>query len=743
MRTKQFRHAVARALIALWFTVLAARVASATTLRVVEYNVDDSDQGNNNNINGASAGVPAIIQAIGNQYIGSNAQAPDIIALTEMLDTNNNSITSTTLPLLTNALNAIYGAGMYTYDTTPDPTTGGTQYNGPSGLIYNTHTVQIINAVALPLGTGVNRAPIRYELQPVGYGANSDFYMYVEHAKADSGSANETERNEEATEVRQNADALGPNTHIIYTGDLNLVAGSSEPSYATMTAAGNGQAHDPLVTSWTSNSSAYTYLYSESTSSLTARFDVQLVSGAVLNQPGLELAPDTSDPHSANNFPSSKYGYAEEIFGNNGTTAEGKSTNLSTNTSLSDLSNAGTILADLMQPSGSDHLPIVADYNLVGVNPVSQAINWISGRAGNWSGSANWSTGVTPNNAFPLSYGVSMNGGTATLDVNTTIDSLTLTSGTLNGSANLTLSSATINGAYNVTGTTTIAADSITQTPVGTVVFGGTTHNAGAFTGTGSITINSGATLTSDGVTINQLTIDGSHVIRPSGTPTGTSRVNGLTLGGMTNHWTGSLDLTNNKLIVEVAGPASKPAVIATLQNQVLSYGSFGSLGITSTGLSANQGIAVLDNAITHFPTFGGLTVDANSILVSQELLGDANADGHVDLTDLSTVLNNFGLTTPNWTDGNFDNAPTIDLTDLSDVLNNFGQSNPNASASSFILQPSTLPTATPEPTSLLLLLLPALFLQNRSPRIRALVLHPKHEAESLSGPIPPPQPGP
>ena len=59
---------------------------------------------------------------------------------------------------------------------------------------------------------------------------------------------------------------------------------------------------------------------------------------------------------------------------------------------------------------------------------------------------------------------------------------------------------------------------------------------------------------------------------------------------------------------------------------------------------------------------------------------GDANMDGQVDLTDLSTVLNNFGKSTVLWTDGNFDGQPTIDLTDLSDVLNNFGSSAPSAS---------------------------------------------------------------
>ncbi len=68
-------------------------------------------------------------------------------------------------------------------------------------------------------------------------------------------------------------------------------------------------------------------------------------------------------------------------------------------------------------------------------------------------------------------------------------------------------------------------------------------------------------------------------------------------------------------------------------------------------------------------------TAFTNSATAPAVLVGDANVDGHVDLTDLSIVLNNFGSATSNWTSGNFDGAASIDLTDLSDVLNHFGSS--------------------------------------------------------------------
>ncbi len=101
----------------------------------------------------------------------------------------------------------------------------------------------------------------------------------------------------------------------------------------------------------------------------------------------------------------------------------------------------------------------------------------------------------------------------------------------------------------------------------------------------------------------------------------------------------------------------------------ILYISSIQGAGISSLTLPpiANNIAYTLD--INHNPGF----VD-----VHRGFIGDANDDGTVDLSDLSIILNNFASTTPNWTSGNFDNAPTIDLTDLSDVLNNFGTSIPS-----------------------------------------------------------------
>jgi hypothetical protein len=92
-------------------------------------------------------------------------------------------------------------------------------------------------------------------------------------------------------------------------------------------------------------------------------------------QGGVQLAPDAADPYDTSNFPASQYAYAFETFGNNGTTPHGSQPTNAANHSLDDLAttvpNAATVYADLVLTgsgstfTGSDHYPIVGDYNIV------------------------------------------------------------------------------------------------------------------------------------------------------------------------------------------------------------------------------------------------------------------------------------------------------------------------------------------------------------------------------------------
>ncbi len=374
-----------------------AVAAQATTLRIVSYNIDCADQGSDNNITGAAHSLPTVIQGIGLHHIGTNAQPADII--------NCEELQSTSLGNFVTQLNVIYGAGTYTYDTTTDTNTGG----GPDGIIYNTHTVQVVTARALRDGrmvllqsngtytnaynpgggtNAVTRSPMLYQLRPIGFGTTNDFYMYVSHARSTSDNSAGDARYAEAQEVRSDAKyKLPAGSHILYAGDWNLFTGSGENAYKCLTGQttsdtinwadtnlsvwGNTnqtQGYDPTsktsppttTTFANSNTDGSTYLYDDSTDSgsfcMTSRLDIQLPNALMFaaynNKGGVQLAPDTSDPYDTSGFPSSQYPYAFEVFGNNGTTPRLSQVTSSANHSLDDLANttpnAATVYADIL-----------------------------------------------------------------------------------------------------------------------------------------------------------------------------------------------------------------------------------------------------------------------------------------------------------------------------------------------------------------------------------------------------------
>jgi len=396
---------------------LFAPAARAITLRIVSYNIDCADQSSDNNITGATHSIPTVIQAIGLHHIGTNTQPVDILGVEELY--------TTTLSNLVRQVNLTYGAGTYAYDTTADPNTGG----GPDGIIYNTHTVQIVSARTIKTGqtvllqsnltytsahstaggtNGVTRAPMVYQIRPIGAGTTNDFYMYVSHARSSSDNSVGDARYAEAQEVRSDAKyKLPAGAHILYSGDWNLFNGSGENAYKCLTGqvtsdtidwsdtsaiwanTNQTQAYDPTsktspptTTTWANLASDNAlYLYDDATDSassfcMTSRLDIQLPNalmfGAYNNQGGVQIAPDTNDPYDSSHFPSSQYPYAFEVFGNNGTTPRLSPPTIASNHSLDDLTNstpsAATVYSDIVLTgsgssfTGSDHYPIVGDY---------------------------------------------------------------------------------------------------------------------------------------------------------------------------------------------------------------------------------------------------------------------------------------------------------------------------------------------------------------------------------------------
>ena len=268
-------------LIVCGLAVLSAS-AQTRTLRIVTYNIEadvspyTTPRPGLIAPSGGSVTNGGVLEGIGEEIVGADGAQPiDILALNE---TTSNS--GTVAPIVA-GLNSYYNfAGMYAMSSYQATESGGSPSsgNGPNALVYNTTTVQLLASVPIdpPGGTGnlgsssgEYREVMRYEFAPAGVTPTTanEFYIYVSHYKASTGSANEAYRAEEAAIIRNNAATnLPAGARILYVGDYNPDGGSSEAGYQTIIAAtapngvAQGQAFDPMNTNgatginWSANS---------------------------------------------------------------------------------------------------------------------------------------------------------------------------------------------------------------------------------------------------------------------------------------------------------------------------------------------------------------------------------------------------------------------------------------------------------------------------------------------------------
>jgi endonuclease/exonuclease/phosphatase family metal-dependent hydrolase len=219
---------------------LESRVVPSVDIRIVSYNIAGD----------ARSGLGTVLQAIGNEVYNGNARQIDILALQET------DSQATDTQAVVNLLNGIYGSGAYARGSVNGASTGA----GTQGIVYRTSTVQLLEEVALPTavgGTDPARQPLRYKLQPIGFPPSDDFYLYDSHYKAGDAASDIAQRQSEATAIRNNSNALGQGTNIIYVGDFNIYTSSESWYSSTLLGSGNGQGFDPINMpgSWDNNSS--------------------------------------------------------------------------------------------------------------------------------------------------------------------------------------------------------------------------------------------------------------------------------------------------------------------------------------------------------------------------------------------------------------------------------------------------------------------------------------------------------
>ena len=176
----------------------------------------------------ARTGTTVVLEALG---------SVDVLALQEQASNDTESILA--------LLNSFHGADVFAIAT--PPSNARTNGGGLPGLIFNTKTIELLEAVAFgDVSTNAQaRSTLRYELWPIGF--DETFFVYNNHYKASTGSTNEERRNVEATALRANLDSLGDDVAAILAGDFNI-RDSDQAMYQTLLSDGPGQAFDPIDT---------------------------------------------------------------------------------------------------------------------------------------------------------------------------------------------------------------------------------------------------------------------------------------------------------------------------------------------------------------------------------------------------------------------------------------------------------------------------------------------------------------
>ena len=258
----------------------------------------------------------------------------------------------------------------------------------------------------------------------------------------------------------------------------------------------------------------------------------------------------------------------------------------------------------------------------------------------------------------------------------------------------------------------TVPGSSVTMNGLGTFIM------AGNNTYTGGTNVQSGTLISNTNLSNGTLAITGGTTRvaakAASNDPTGVTIVPAVSISS------GSLDLTNNAMVVDYTGASP----FSTIQSQIVS--GYASGAWTGPGINSSSAATAFTTAhptalgyaeataigITGTGTFAGHSVDSTSVLVRYTLAGDANLDGKVNALDFNALATNFGTGSGKpWTNGDFNYDGQVTTADFTAMAQNFGA--PLADAP---LAP-VLGTLVPEPASLGLLSLAALLVMRRRRR--------------------------
>lgn len=230
-------------------------------------------------------------------------------------------------------------------------------------IVFDNSTVELLGYANV--GTEPRPTP-RAWFRPVGYRSpDADFFVYGMHLKAGSSASDISRRLTATNAILNNAEATvaalgGGEANFMYVGDSNF-GGSSESGYQAFTAHGSAQALDPIdLPFWPSAAFAEHMTQSTRTTGnggagggLDDRFDLQVVTADLLDGEGLSYLGPTSTGLSS-------LEHSHQAFGNDGNTY-----NTRINATFVGRSQSAAVINALHD--FSDHLPVVADYQLPAV----------------------------------------------------------------------------------------------------------------------------------------------------------------------------------------------------------------------------------------------------------------------------------------------------------------------------------------------------------------------------------------
>lgn len=299
--------------------------------------------------------------------------------------------------------------------------------------------------------------------------------------------------------------------------------------------------------------------------------------------------------------------------------------------------------------------------------------------------------------------GVNTGGALALNGVTVTGGAVSLNGGNVNATGTNSLAGlSAVSGAIAVAGTTTVngtfkVSGTLQKTGAGSLVIGGPqshgtgavlTHSAGTLVlssnagdaTTANLQLNSAATTTLNASqNLSGLNITGgmTALSRSTSGPSKSLKTRSLSI---TNG--GTLDLTNNRLIIDYTGASELGTWSNGAYTKVLGLlqsgrngGSWDGPGIITsetqagdsleyTMLAAGEASQILGISGTQTKLWGDQTVDATSVLVKYTYGGDANLDGMVDIDDYSQLDLGDLLNLRGYTNGDFNFDGLVDIDD-------------------------------------------------------------------------------